>query len=93
MLALASHLVDMSRANASPAIKGETSGRLTYSDASSPNFSSSGSHGDPTLATRAKGEVLLAAMIDDLAEEVGTLLTAKVAAPNQPAEIRQRSST
>jgi creatinine amidohydrolase len=77
MLALAPDLVAMSRAQASPAIKYETPGPLTPSDASSPNYSRSGSYGDPTLATRAKGEVLLAAIVDDLAEQVTAFLAAK----------------
>jgi creatinine amidohydrolase len=68
MLALAPGLVDMSRAEASPAVEYETPGRLTPTDQASPNYSRSGSYGDPTLATRTKGEVLLAAMIEDLAE-------------------------
>jgi creatinine amidohydrolase len=68
MLALAPDLVDMSRAEASPAVEHETPGRLTPTDQASPNYSRSGSYGDPTLATRTKGELLLAAMIEDLAE-------------------------
>jgi creatinine amidohydrolase len=70
MLAIAPHLVDMSRAEASPAVKCETPGRLTPQDPYSPNYSRSGSYGDPTLATRATGEVLLAAMVEDLLEQV-----------------------
>lgn len=69
MLALAPHLVDMARAEASPALKQETPGALTPSDPSSPNYSRSGSFGDPTRATAAKGEALLAAMLDDLHEQ------------------------
>jgi creatinine amidohydrolase len=69
MLALAPELVEMSRAEASPALKDQAAGRLTPSDAASPNYSRSGSYGDPTLATRAKGEALLAAMLDDLNEQ------------------------
>jgi creatinine amidohydrolase len=87
MLALAPDLVDMSRAEAGPAVKAETPGRLTPSDAASPNYSRSGSYGDPTLATRAKGEILLAAMVDDLTEQV----TAFLARKNQSAEPRHRS--
>jgi creatinine amidohydrolase len=89
MLALAPDRVDMSRAEASPAVKTETPGRLTPSDASSPNYSRSGSYGDPTLATRAKGEVLLAAMVDDLIEQV----TAFLASKNQSAGSRHRSAS
>ena len=77
MLALALHLVDMSRAEASPRVEVETPGRLTPSDASSPNYSRSGSYGDPTLATPAKGEVLLAAMVGDLTEQVTAFLAVK----------------
>jgi creatinine amidohydrolase len=69
MLALAPHLVDMARAEASPVLKQETPGALTPSDPSSPNYSRSGSFGDPTRATAAKGEALLAAMLDDLHEQ------------------------
>ncbi len=69
MLALAPHSVEMQRAEASPSIAIENDGPLTPSDTSSPNYSRSGSYGDPTLATRAKGEILLAAMIDDLVEQ------------------------
>jgi creatinine amidohydrolase len=89
MLALAPDLVEMSRAEASPAVKTETPGRLTPLDTSSPNYSRSGSYGDPTLATRTKGEVLLAAMVDDLVEQV----TAFLASKNQSAESRHRSAS
>jgi creatinine amidohydrolase len=87
MLALAPDLVEMSRAQASPTVKAETPGRLTPSDTSSPNYSRSGSYGDPTLASRAKGEILLAAMVDDLTDQV----TAFLASKNQIAERRHRS--
>jgi creatinine amidohydrolase len=90
MLALAPHLVDMSRAEASPAVQHNTPGGLTPSDISSPNYSRSGSYGDPTLATRSKGEVLLAAMADDLADQVSTFLAGKVVAKDQPDEISRR---
>ena len=74
MLALAPHLVDMSRAEASPALQRETPGALTPSDPNSPNYSRSGSFGDPTRATPAKGEALLAAMLDDLDEQAAAFL-------------------
>ncbi|WP_426436158.1 creatininase family protein [Bradyrhizobium genosp. P] len=74
MLTIAPDIVDMARAEASPAITQEVPGRLTPSDASSPNYSRSGSYGDPTLATRAKGEVLLHALLDDLHEQVAAAL-------------------
>jgi creatinine amidohydrolase len=74
MLAIAPDQVDMARAEASPAIRHEVPGRLTPSDTRSPNYSRSGSYGDPTLATSAKGEVLLAALLDDLHEQVAAML-------------------
>jgi len=74
MLALAPHLVDMTRAEASPALVQETPGALTPSDPNSPNYSRSGSYGDPTRATAAKGEALLAAMLDDLHEQVAAFI-------------------
>jgi creatinine amidohydrolase len=80
MLALAPDLVDMARAQASPEIKYEVPGPLTPSDTSSPNYSRSGSYGDPTLATRAKGDVLLAAMLDDLTGQATAFLAAGAAA-------------
>ena len=66
MLALAPHLVDMKLAEASRFIAQVIDEALTSLDPTSPNYSRSGSFGDPTLATRAKGEILLSAMIDDL---------------------------
>lgn len=72
MLALAPDLVDMARAEASPELNEIVPGRLTRSDPHSPNYSRSGSYGDPTLATSAKGEVLLAAMLEDLHEQVSS---------------------
>ena len=74
MLALAPHLVDMTRAEASPEFNQETPGALTPSDPKSPNYSRSGSYGDPTRATAAKGEALLAAMLDDLHEQAAAFI-------------------
>jgi creatinine amidohydrolase len=74
MLAIAPEVVEISRAEASPAIAKATPGPLTPVDQTSPNYSRSGSFGDPTLATLEKGEALLAAMLDDLAEQVATFL-------------------
>ena len=86
MLALAPQCVAMARAEASPAVKQEMPGPLTPSDPASPNYSRSGSYGDPTLATRAKGDVLVGAIIDDLHEEVTAFAaersTAKTRAPS-----------
>ncbi len=79
MLALAPDLVDMSRAEASPALKQEAPGPLTPSDPGSPNYSRSGSYGDPTRASRAKGEVLLGAMLDDLSEQIATFVAERSA--------------
>jgi creatinine amidohydrolase len=76
MLALAPHLVDMSRAEASPMIAKAAPGRLTPTDKTSPNYSRSGSFGDPTLATLEKGEALLAAIREDLAEQATSFLGA-----------------
>ena len=80
MLAIAPHLVDMSRAEASPPLTQEVPGRLTPIDTASPNYSRSGSFGDPTLATPAKGKILLQAMLDDLNEQVSAFLAESTAA-------------
>lgn len=85
MLALAPHLVDMTRAEPSPAIGFEAPGPLTPLDVNSPNYSRSGSYGDPTLATAAKGEILLTAMLDDLREQVAAFI--------DPAAAFQQSDT
>jgi creatinine amidohydrolase len=82
MLAIAPHLVDMSRAEASPPLKQEAPGRLTPTDAASPNYSRSGSFGDPTLATPAKGEILLKAMLDDLHQQTSAFLAGLADATN-----------
>jgi creatinine amidohydrolase len=80
MLALAPQLVDMARAEASPVVAQDTPGPLTPSEPNSPNYSRSGSYGDPTLATSAKGEMLLAAMLDDLNEQVAAFVARAPAA-------------
>lgn len=72
MLALAPDAVEMSRAESSPTSARGAPGALTPSDTASPGYSRSGSFGDPTLATRAKGEILLSAMVDDLVERAST---------------------
>jgi creatinine amidohydrolase len=79
MLALAPDLVDMARAEASPVLRQAAPGALTRSDATSPNYSCSGSFGDPTLASQAKGKILLAAMLDDLVATVETALAGQAA--------------
>ncbi len=69
MLAIAPELVDMARAEASPAVRHATiRGPLSPDNPTSPAYSRSGSFGDPTLATREKGERLVEAMLDDLRE-------------------------
>jgi len=92
MLMLAPHLVDTARAEASPALKQETPGPLTPSDPASPNYSRSGSFGDPTLATRAKGEILLAAMVDDMAEQAAAFIAAQAARNNISPRLNRNSS-
>ena len=77
MLVLAPHLVNTARAEASPPLKHETPGPLSPTDTTSPNYSRSGSFGDPTLATRAKGEVLLNAMVDDMVEAATAFIASK----------------
>ncbi len=79
MLALAPQCVAMARAEASPAIKQEVPGPLTPSDPASPNYSRSGSYGDPTLADSTKGEILASAIIDDLNEEVAAFTAGRSA--------------
>ena len=81
MLALAPQLVDMSSAEASPVLTKDALGRLTPTDTASPSYSRSGSFGDPTLATPAKGKILLKAMLDDLNEQVSTFIAGLTAAP------------
>jgi creatinine amidohydrolase len=69
MLAIAPELVDMSRATASPASPvGPSRGPLSPDDPESPNYSPSGSFGDPTLASVEKGQTALAAILEDLME-------------------------
>ena len=46
-------------------------GRFNRTDPNGPNYSPTGVNGDPTRATAAKGERLLAALVEDLVEEVG----------------------
>jgi creatinine amidohydrolase len=91
MLALAPHLVDMTRAEPSPAIGLEAPGPLTPLDTNSPNYSRSGSYGDPTLARSAKGEILLASMLDDLREQVAAFVAEDTAASQRSDTVRSVS--
>jgi len=68
MLALAPDVVDMAKAEATPA--GPIAGPLTRAAAPS------GSYGDPTLATAEKGRALWQAMLDDLNETMTRTLSA-----------------
>jgi creatinine amidohydrolase len=69
MLAIAPELVDMTRATPSPfSVGGPSPGSLSPDDPSSPNYSPSGSFGDPTLASVDKGLKILAAILEDLME-------------------------
>jgi creatinine amidohydrolase len=87
MLALAPHLVDMTRAEASPDLQQAMPGALTPSDPNSPNYSRSGSYGDPTRATSAKGEALLAAMLADLHEQAAAFI-AKGSGEHRPPAVQ-----
>ena len=69
MLAIAPDLVDMNRAEPCPfSPAGPSRGPLSPDDPKSPNYSPSGSFGDPTLASVVKGRKVLAAILDDLIE-------------------------
>ena len=69
MLAIAPGLVDMKRAEACPfSPDGPSQGPLSPGDPNSPNYSPSGSFGDPTLASAEKGKTILAAIVADLME-------------------------
>jgi creatinine amidohydrolase len=91
MLALAPQLVDVSRAEPSPALGYEAPGPLTPSDVNSPNYSRSGSYGDPTLATSAKGDILLAALLDDLREQAAAFIAEADAANQRSGLVRSVS--
>lgn len=83
MLAIAPDLVDMTRAEASPGFAREIPGALAAPDPNSPNYSRSGTYGDPTRATAAKGEVLLAAMLADLHEQAAAFVTESASVPHR----------
>ena len=69
MLAIAPERVDMTQAAASPVSpQGPSRGPLSPDDLKSPNYSPSGSFGDPTLASAEKGKKVLPAILEDLME-------------------------
>ena len=70
MLVLAPEAVQMDRAQSSPtdASFDFSKGPMSPTDPSAPNFSPSGSFGDPTLASAEKGEALAEAMLEDVLE-------------------------
>jgi creatinine amidohydrolase len=69
MLALAPDSVAMTRAAASPQ-EPPGPGPMQHADPHGLNYSTSGVIGDPTAATREKGEAMLAAMLEDMTEAV-----------------------
>ncbi len=72
MLAIAPEWVDMTRAEPMPfSPNGPSLGALSPDDPSAPNYAPSGSFGDPTLASAAKGSRVLAAIIEDMVEAAG----------------------
>ena len=69
VLAIAPYLVEMERAEASrPLPDGPQHGPLTPHDKQSPNFTASGSFGDPRLASADKGRIFVEAILRDLKE-------------------------
>ncbi|MCI0590795.1 MAG: creatininase family protein [Gammaproteobacteria bacterium] len=69
MLAIAPNVVRMDKAVACmPQMR---SGPFNRTEAGSPNYSPSGVYGDPKLATREKGEVLVKAILLDLMDALG----------------------
>ncbi|WP_455199957.1 creatininase family protein [Kaarinaea lacus] len=72
MLAMAPEQVDMKKAE-SGLSAGATRGVLQKSDPESGNYSISGAIGDPTLATREKGELFLKAMLQDLEDYISDI--------------------
>lgn len=74
MLVLAPELVDMSRAVADYQPKKESG--FTRDPNGTKTYSPTGTWGDPTLATRAKGEVLVKAVVDAALADIAALRTA-----------------
>ncbi|MEM8844296.1 MAG: creatininase family protein [Pseudomonadota bacterium] len=68
MLAIDSEHVDMNKAE--PGLENIKRGPLNKSNPDKPNYSPSGSMGNPTFASHNKGEKVLAAIIDDVIQEL-----------------------
>ena len=71
MLALAPNQVAMDKAV--PALTRIERGIFNRTNAEAPNYNPSGVNGDPTLATREKGERLTRAILDDVLDQLGAL--------------------
>ena len=69
MLVVAPHKVNMRRAR-SWAGREMQAGALVRNDKSHPNYSPDGVYGDPTLASKQKGRLLLAAMLEDILDAI-----------------------
>jgi len=66
MLAIAPHRVRMEAATA--CTRGSGKGPLNRTDPAHPNYSPDGVYGDPRLASKQKGKLLVRAMLDDVLE-------------------------
>ncbi len=71
MLAIVPDLVDMEKTQSWDGRAFEP-GPFSRKDPDSPNYSPSGIYGDPTLATREKGQQILRSMLDDLLAELAS---------------------
>jgi creatinine amidohydrolase len=71
LLAIAPEQVDMARAQPWLPASLEEPGALTHRDSAYPQYSPDGIYGDPTRATRTKGEQLLVAMLADVEKTIG----------------------
>jgi creatinine amidohydrolase len=78
MLVLAPELVDMSRAVAD--YQPKKAAGFTRDPNGEKTYSPTGTWGDPTLATRAKGEVLVEAVVDAMLADIAALRTATLPA-------------
>lgn len=77
LLAIAPEQVDMTRARPWLPPSLEMPGVLSHRDSAHPQYSPDGIYGDPTRATRAKGEQLLVAMLDDVEKTIGRVSRAE----------------